>query len=312
MRNSKIDVKDISLNYYKYLFGLENVTGLGFGYKYIKNIGTKEPCIHVLVEKKVESKYLTANNIIPKYYMGIKTDVINVGKIKLKKGEAIPEKIRPLEGGCGISLKDAQGDGTLGCIVKKVKEEKVEYFILSNNHVIAGFNRAPIGTPIVQPSEYLGGKFEEDIIANLSNFIPVRIVTPNKEPVNQVDCAIAKINNTSINPSNIIKLQKIKGVDEISIDDNIKKVGFTSGLTEGTVNTIDATIKVNFNGSPCIFIEQIVGEIENKSGDSGSIVVNENNSVVGLFFGGTNDDKFAFINKIQQVLNKLKVELCFD
>lgn len=107
MNKIESNIEDISQNYYKYLMSLKNVTGVGLGYKKINNIDTKEPCIHVLVEKKVDDKYISLNNLIPKNYLGIKTDVIQSGTFKLLSTNLdeyddikIPYKVRPIHGGC--------------------------------------------------------------------------------------------------------------------------------------------------------------------------------------------------------------------
>ncbi len=49
--------------------------------------------------------------------------------------------------------------GTLGCLVKKDHE----YYILSNNHVLANENEAYMGDPILQPDPYDGEDLEDRI-----------------------------------------------------------------------------------------------------------------------------------------------------
>ena len=136
MDKLKNSIFDISNNHFKYLMNLENVNGVGYGYKYINDKNTLEPCIHVLVENKVNKNYLSKSNIIPNRYMGIKTDVINVGLVSSLSNDissynvtspAIPYKLRPLMGCCCI----CQGlkSGTLGCIVAKMgNDDELHYY----------------------------------------------------------------------------------------------------------------------------------------------------------------------------------------
>ena len=118
MNNIMNNILDISHNYYKYLINLKNVIGVGLGLKIINNIQTIEPCIHVLVNTKIKTKYLNKNNIIPKTYMGIKTYVIENGSIKLLS-EYNQNKFRPLQSGCTLGISNTRYVGTLCCIVKK-------------------------------------------------------------------------------------------------------------------------------------------------------------------------------------------------
>ena len=177
MNKIENNILDISHNYYKYFMMIENVNGVGLGFKKINGINTKELCIHILVEKKINEQYLLKNSIVPKIYMGIKTDIIERGQIIAHTGVNEDFKIRPLQGGSAISSeyfnlgKRNISTGTLGCIVtKKKKSFGRNYFILSNNHVIADANNAPIGTPIMQPQYKTGN---EETVAYLSDFIKI-------------------------------------------------------------------------------------------------------------------------------------------
>jgi hypothetical protein len=48
-----------------------------------------------------------------------------------------------------------------------------QLFILSNNHVMAGVNRAPIGRAIPQPGRLDGGVCPADTIARLKQWINI-------------------------------------------------------------------------------------------------------------------------------------------
>ena len=82
MDNSlKNKLMDICNQAYKDFKNIKNVVGVGIGFKYVDGKNTEELCIQVLVSKKIDEKSLATNDIIPKEYLGIKTDIIEVGSI---------------------------------------------------------------------------------------------------------------------------------------------------------------------------------------------------------------------------------------
>ena len=313
MRNLENNILDISNNYYKYLMSLENVIGIGLGYKYINKVTTFEPCIHVLVEKKINAKYLSRNNLVAKNYMGIKTDVIEIGKYTFYQGEAITEKYRPLEGGCEIFVVDENNEdiffnGTLGCVVTKIEKGEREFFILSNNHVLANFNKNPIGLPIIQTNDIDSEDIMQDVVANLTTFIPIKFIEGDNKPINYVDCAIAKIHDKSIISNMIIDIGEIKGITKAVLNQKIKKVGCATGLTTGKVTTIGATVEIPASDELKIFYkDQIISDIDGNQGDSGAIVLNDYDEVLGLLVGGGGG--MTLINDIHKVLDLLNVEI---
>lgn len=315
MYNIHQNISDLCKNHYKLLLNLKNVIGVGLGHKVINFVNTAEPCIHVLVEKKVKSNYLSSNNIVPKTFMGIKTDVIEIGKSRFSSTSPFPMKIRPIECGCDITWLDEESEedpfwGTLSCFVTKETLKAKEYYILSNNHVLADFNKVSIGTPIVQPANSPLDIAHQDIIANLSTFIPLKPTIDDKEPVNLVDCAIAKVIDKSLISNKIFQIGEIAGISKATLKLPIKKFGVTSGLTEGKVATINSTLNIEVSeNEKYIFVDQIIGKLENDEGDSGSLILNDLNEAIGLYWGGTNNNAFSYINDISNVLDALNVKI---
>ena len=305
------NVLDISDNYYDFFISLENVKGVGFGFKHINGIESLEPCIHVLVEKKVDSKYLSKNNVIPDFFMGIKTDVIESGRGGFCYNSTFPMKLRPLQSGCDIATINDEDEvhGTLSCIVTKKNLFKREYFILSNNHVLADINKLPLGTPIIQPSKYSALNLENEVVANLFTFIKLKPYNGNKKNVNYVDCALAKINNNIGITKAVFDIGEIKGISTPKLGARIKKYGASSGLSRGKITTIDATLEIEEEGNKYVFKNQVLADIFNIPGDSGSLILNEFNEAIGLFWGGSDNNLVAYINDISIVLKKLNVSI---
>ena len=327
MVSMKDKVSDISKNYYKYLINLQNVNGVGFGNKHVNGKDTKEPCIHVLVEKKIKDINITSNNIIPKTYMGIKTDVIEVGVLKELGLQYDPfSKIRPLEGGYVINSGEALG--TLGCIVTSSADfglsgdsdddsdsdyeddglyaptqlEK-HYYILSNNHVLTDNETVPIGAPIMQP----GGLDypNQYIVARLSTYIPLKAMINDSGPINYMDCALAKISNEGFVSNRIASFGKVKGISSPTVGEFIQKAGAFSGVTFGSVLTLNTTHTTkSSSGKMFLYQNQTIGFISAQSGDSGCVILDDFERVIGLAFAaGTSDSgieilAFTDINSI--------------
>lgn len=305
------NISDISGNHYHYLFTHENVKGVGVGYKFINGMATNELCIHVLVERKVNRRCLTYNNIVPKTYMGIKTDIIEIGTPRsvIGSNNKYLERYRPLKAGCGIYSKDATFHGTLTCIVFRKKLLGNKYFILSNNHVLADGNRISIETKVIQPSIKDGGNFETDVVAKLSEFKPLKFATVVTKPKNFVDCAIAEVNKKSLISKEILTLGKIYGISKAVLNQNVRKVGFVSGLTSGKVISLNVTTEINYIGNKkAFFADQIFISASSIPGDSGSIVVDHDNKVLGMLFAAGAQGT-SFVNDINVVLKELNVEL---
>ena len=310
------NILDISHNYYNYLLTLENVNGIGVGFKYINGQNTKEPCIHVLVENKIDTLYLSKNNIIPKTYMGIKTDVIKAKKPKIRGGaedDFIKDKLRPLEGGCGITsnktVNGFYGDGTLGCILTKNVGSDRQLFLLSNAHVLSDSNDTPIGTEIIQPPYVHGGRAPNDVIAHLTTYVPIEFEKENTRPVNYIDAAIAKLTSNSLATNRIYDLGEIKGVNKPTLGMGIQKVGFVTGLSFGEIKTIGVSTPVEWSDTVRAFFKDLIlsDNLENDEGDSGSVVLNDDNEVVGLFMAGV--DSYAYFCDIKRVLDAFNAEI---
>ncbi len=165
----------------KDLLKKRNVVGFGKGFKVKNGVRTDTPSVTVLVEKKEDISSLSADELIPDTIDGVKTDVIEVGKV-IALVEDPKKKFRPAPGGVSIGHYNIT-TGTLGAVVKDNKTG--HKLILSNNHVLANVNQGKVGDAILQPGAADGGKNPDDLIANLYNFIPIAFPgeTPPEPPI---------------------------------------------------------------------------------------------------------------------------------
>ncbi|MFW6281552.1 MAG: hypothetical protein ACOC1O_02000 [bacterium] len=321
----------------KNFLGRKNVVGLGYGIKERNGKRTGDEALVVLVKEKVPAKKLRKKDIIPQTLGSIKTDVIEVGELKFM--DLRTEKSRPAQPGISIGHYKISA-GTFGAVVKDKRSG--ENLILSNNHVLANIsngkdNRSEIGDAILQPGSHDNGNNPDDIIAKLERFVPIyktqddpdcniaiaverlanmiiHILRPyynfkllKEGRANLVDAALAKPASNSIIIQDILEIGKVKGVKEAKVDMEVQKSGRTTGLTEGKIVAVDASVTVNMSESEqANFEDQFITTPMSKAGDSGSLILDMENNAVGLLFAGS--EKATVCNRISNVMDNLDIE----
>ncbi|KEI07001.1 hypothetical protein Z957_10545 [Clostridium sp. K25] len=285
---------------YEYFLNKPNIVGVGIGYKVQKEVLTSEKCIAVFASEKIPNNELKREDLVPSVYKGIKTDVIETGIFSTMK---LSNRIRPVLGGYGIAPVTTKYYGTMGCLVT----DGIENFILSSNHILADLNNIKLGTPILQPAIVNGGNPEKDQVAVLSKFIPLRCINGTKRPENYMDVAIAKVINNNFVSSDIKFIGKPKGVRGHRLGQLVKKVGASTELTTGIIQYINVTIIVDENKKQFLMKKQLVTNGMAKPGDSGSILLNDNNYVLGILMASNNE--YTIFNPIKRVLAALDVSI---
>ena len=279
------------------LLSKANVVGVGIGEKIRGGFSQGRLCLKIYVEKKLIAKKLTKAEFIPQEISRIETDVEEAGKIIAQSNTG---RFRPAPG--GVSLGHYQiTAGTLGCLVKDKKSEKV--LILSNNHVLANSNKAEKGDPILQPGPYDGGKKPKDLIGYLENWIEINF----KKEANLVDAALARPKVSGDVRPEIMLIGSPQGLTKAKIGMPIQKSGRTTGYTTGKVKDISASVKVNYDNQTALFRGQILTTNMSQGGDSGSLVLDMKQRAVGLLFAGS--EQVTILNPINEVLRLLDVEI---
>ncbi|MDS1030316.1 hypothetical protein RDV78_07445 [Bacillota bacterium LX-D] len=313
-----------------------NIVGVGKGFKTIHGETTNKGSVVVLVNKKLPPEALSKREKVPAKIYDVETDVIEVGDIRLL---GHTDYMRPAPPGVSIGHYKITA-GTFGAVVKDKATKKT--LLLSNNHVFANSSngrdgRCRIGDPIYQPGPYDGGT-KDQLIGYLERFIPIsreytqaacpkaaalervgnkilHSVKPNyrmslfkKSSVcNLVDAAVARpISYDAITPK-ILDIGYVRGVKEISLGMKVKKSGRSSGFNTGMVRVLSTTLKVSLGENDNVyFTDQVIAGPMASPGDSGALVLDENNYAVGLLFAGS--ESATIINRIQNVMDLLKVE----
>ena len=310
------------------LMSMENVVATGVGFKIAGDTPTNEPSVVVSVVKKLPAAQLTEASLVPKTVNGIKTDVIETGKIVAFQDPK--QKMRPARPGVSIGHYQITA-GTFGCLVQR----DGQVFILSNNHVLANSNAAQLGDPIWQPGPYDGGT-SADQIATLERFIPIGFPgspppveppgcapwasflkwigggqstpTPqiNEPGNNTVDCAIAKPLSPDLVTPDILNIGVPAGVGTATLGTQLQKSGRTTGYTTGQITQIDVTVSVDYGGPVATYRNQLMAGAMSQGGDSGSVVLDMTKRAGGLLFAGS--DTTTLINPFQLVLDALQVQ----
>ena len=215
--------------------------------------------------------------------------------------------------------------GTLGALVE---DTSGNYYILSNNHILASTNSDDPSDYVIQPGlvDIECDSNKANVVGTLTEYIDIHFCDDppdceSYEP-NHVDAAIA-----AIIPGNVDTSGEINCIGNINPTPakpyfrmRVQKSGRTSGLTKGYISSVDADIIVEYYeecgfGSRIAWFEDqimIKGGGFSKPGDSGSLVVTTGRcpQPVGLLFAG--GGPYTFANPIDKVLELLLTEKGYD
>jgi len=216
---------------------------------------------------------------------------------------------RPVPIGVSTGNEGECSSGTISC---RVKDASGNVYALSNNHVYALENKAPLGSQVLQPGRYdvRCAINSADVIGTLSRF-----VTINFGGNNTVDAAIALSSTGNLKnatPSNGYGVPKSTPATP-ALRQAVQKYGRTTSLTKGTITGINATVAVGYSSGTATFVNQIVVQSNGpfiKAGDSGSLLVTyPGKNPVGLLFAGNGSGTYAVANHIGDVLSALGVSV---
>ncbi len=217
---------------------------------------------------------------------------------------------RPLVLGCSIAHIAATA-GTLGLIAKHRKTGRT--VAVSCSHVLAQAGQAKLGDGITQPGRIDGGG---DQIAALLDFVPLKTSGSN-----QIDAAVAVLDESIANaPGRVpgVGAFTLTNTEALAPGQKVKKLGRTTGLTEGeiTVTELDDLV-VDYDIGSIVFDDQI--EIKglpntpfSQPGDSGSLVIDEAMTAIGMVFSGNpfaNDGAgVSYANPLPKVIAGLDID----
>ncbi len=226
-----------------------------------------------------------------------------VRSTKFHKNSLTPSRfrrrIRPLI--AGYSVGTTSVSGTAGLIVSE-KKRPLSRYILSNNHVLVNENsKRPSVT--LQPGGADGGTIPRDNIGRIDRFVKL-----HKKRPNFLDAAISKpFRRNLLSPTYAVYGNVPGFVRSYRIGDKFKKVGRTTGVVTGTVESIHTDIQVNYgdygNLGTITFKNQSV--IRGKrpvslSGDSGSVwLTRRGNMAAAVNFAGSEEGHLSIAYPVE-------------
>lgn len=317
----------------EYFFRNPDVTSVSYGFKYTAGVKTNVRCLVIGVKKKVPSAAVRPARMIPRTYAGQMTDVQEKNIWAL----SLVARMRPCPPGFSVGHTTITA-GTLGAYVKK-NGNADDWWILSNNHVLAASNQGKVNDTIIQPGRADGGSSTNDRLAWLKEFVTINwdngngngngngcnifarmwmrlkgIQTIEQPYPNLVDAALA----LPVNQGHVNRLYPkidtiLSGIAEVELGDGVIKVGRTTEDTYGQVEGVDARVRVQYDGGTATFDDQIEiraidgGEFS-AGGDSGSAILAEGGTkMAGLLFAGGSGVTIA--NPIGHVVDLLKISV---
>lgn len=291
--------------------------------KYTVGIGLKETggrftnrlAIFVYVHKKMPSNEVPSAEMIPSEYAGFITDVVEYQPVPIS--DFAP--YNPLRGGISINRISRTGNisefpGTLGAIVRSRSNPRKK-LLLTCAHVVKYDYNEPdanaIGRSIFQPPEGQTGAVVIGKVADVK-FLGSPYM---------LDCAVIELtspNHTMLNE--IVDIGPVKGVHlwntppPQSLPKKVKKRGGRTLYTEGYI------VRFIFGATqPIVSGFEVISSVPGKAfaggGDSGSIILNENDEVEGLLYEIPYDDMGNRLGSrgialpILNVLDALKVDI---
>ncbi|MGY1635171.1 hypothetical protein ACI78V_00770 [Geodermatophilus sp. SYSU D00742] len=225
----------------------------------------------------------------------------------------LQRRTRPLHPGLSVAHPTVSA-GTLGGFVRV----DGRLALLSNNHVLAASDAAAVGDPVLQPGPADGGS-EADRVATLAAFVRFR----GDGRANLADAAVATLDAEVPAEPGRLPGGALGGdplaVDDVDPDEQVEKVGRTTGHTIGRVTAVEVDgVTVQYDRGAHVFDDQV--EIEgltgafSAGGDSGSVIWRSSDRApMGLLFagsetGGRNGGGVTFANPLSTVLELLDLQ----
>jgi len=200
--------------------------------------------------------------------------------------------------------------GTLGSLVQ---DGTGTQYALSNNHILARVDQAKPGEDISQPGLIDNGCRVATHVADYSAKVALG---------NNVDVAVAAVITGTMDPTGFIEdIGTISSVVKApSVGLAVEKSGRTTGLTTGTLTSINTNVSVQYQrscGSGKKFVLSYTNQVVAQSGsgsfsgggDSGSLIVSNNvcHQPVALLFAGNSTQTIG--NPIGEVLSKISASV---
>lgn len=269
-----------------YLRQFPNVEHVGVGIKETDGRHTEELCFRVYVDRKLDRAMLRPEDRLPDTIYGVPTDVLEKMQTELNGGPD-SQKYASMRGGVQIRNEFHQGDnrigaGTVGCLARTTTGSKL--VALTARHVLTdGLSGTPL--PAVTTVEVGHPRWIKCCCCcsynEVGSVMKVSAIT-------DLDCGIVELDGSASSDvasesteHEVEGIGTIAGVAQAVCYEKVSKRGAATSLTEGVV------VDVMFEGTK-ILINPCIGYANfSEPGDSGAVILNASNKVIGLLVGSS-------------------------
>ena len=214
-------------------------------------------------------------------------------------------------GGISIGIQN-ETTGTIGYIFRDPMSR--EFLILTAGHVLNNWGGAR-STYVCQPGDIdcraLSLTPTQYLVGDVVRVDPQTLsFSSSNPPLYKVDAGVARLRNPNTLQLKIMECGAVKEIGTAQEEMIVRKVGRTTGLTFGKVTDIRSSYIITNPANSneiAILSDQILTTSMSKEGDSGSVLLDEWNRVIGLLCAG-GDDKSVF-TPIHEVMNALNITL---
>lgn len=305
------------------LLDLPGVVAVDIGAQITGGVRTGRPAIVVSVRAKRPALAVASGQLLPARIDGVPVDVIEEDVLlhpALLRADAAPERtgecFAPLVGGISVGpcrairMAPPQAPepaeyvtvGTLGLLVA-ARADRRRVFGLTNFHIACVDDAWAVGDAMTHPSRVDGGRCPRDVVGSLAS----------SALSGSVDAALIALAPDRPWRREITQIGRPAGAAQARLGARVRKRGRTTGLTCGVVVSTDVTLCLDYGDSlgrrrlrDQIRVTAPEGVFGDR-GDSGAVLVDADNRVVGLHCAGTLGGASGFANPIARVLDDLDV-----
>lgn len=250
----------------------------------------------------------------------LRIDVIEVENEILLQVAAPRGQMPRVMGGVSIGL-DKETNGTAGCIVRNDPHNRNnhggnrDFYLLTAGHVLNKYGQATTKNVCHPgPNDITARSLNPAncIFATTLDTTPPLSYSQPPFPVFHVDAGIASFNGTMIIDQFEERVLYCGGIREAGMAQEgaiVKKVGRTTGMTFGQITHERGSFTIHKAGSSdaAILSDQIITTSMSQTGDSGALLLDQDNRVLGLLCASSDD--VSVFTPISVVLHELGLEL---
>ncbi|QSO47677.1 chymotrypsin family serine protease [Alicyclobacillus mengziensis] len=227
---------------------------------------------------------------------------------KIRSHTDYTRRIRPVP--AGYSIGTIAGSGTLGLVVANARHPN-QLYIFSNNHVLTNPINSVNRVETLQPGGADNGRPGIDGVGYLSRFVRLK-----KKALNLIDAALSTPLRNGILSPRYATVGVLPGyVTSYRVGDRFKKVGRTTGLRYGTVESVNTDIVIDYgpNLGTLTFRNQTVirgARSVSLPGDSGSVWLRQkDNFAAAVNYAGTADGRLSISFPVHWAMQRFQIRV---